>query len=47
MNSELTSAISEWEVGVQPASPIPTPTRAQTSWTKFWAWPQRTVKPLR
>jgi hypothetical protein len=28
---------------VQPASPIPTPTRARRSWRKFWARPHRAV----
>ena len=39
------SPMREWEAGVQPASPMPTPMRARSSCQKFMARPQRTVMP--
>jgi len=42
----LTSAISEWEAGLQPASPNPTPSRANARGTKLVAKPLSAVKAL-
>ncbi len=37
------SAIIEWDEGLAPASPMETPIRASSSWTKDWAKPQTAV----